>query len=102
MPDQETPTQRPVSRRVDETAADTGTLADMGHGKRPPVPIAEPQPGPSPVEQANESALQAALTEAGVTKSGRDEQVIDVLAKLDPADVEAVTRWLQTKKDPAK
>lgn len=94
--------QRPVTRRIDEAAADAGTLATMGHGKPPPVPVADPPPGPSPAEQANEAALQTALADAGVTKTGRDEQVIDVLAKLDPADVEAVTRWLQTKKDTDK
>jgi type II secretory pathway component PulM len=98
----EQPAPRRVERRIDESAADMGTLADMGHGQRPPVPAAKPLPGPSPTEQANEAALQAALTEAGVTKSGRDEQAIDILAKLDPADVEAVTRWLQTKKDTDK
>jgi len=57
MPDQETPTQRPVSRRVDETAADTGTLADMGLVPEPPTPSTSPflEPNfPPPEEPAPE------------------------------------------------
>jgi hypothetical protein len=38
MPDQETPTARPVQRRVDEAAADAGTLADMGVIEEQPIP----------------------------------------------------------------
>jgi hypothetical protein len=38
MPDLESPTQRPATRRVDEAAADTGTLADMGVVEEPPIP----------------------------------------------------------------
>ena len=106
MPDKELLTERPAVRRVDKTAADTATLVGMGVVDPPPKPVPEQPPGPDPVEQANEAALQSALTDAGVTKAGRDEQVIDVLAKLDPADVEAVARWLKEKKtkpdDPAK
>ncbi|NUL09056.1 hypothetical protein [Streptomyces lunaelactis] len=105
MPD-DVPAERPAVRKVDKSAADTATLVDMGVVDPQPEPVPEPPPGPSPVEQANEAALEAALVEAGVTKAGRDEQVIDVLAKLDPADVEAVARWLKEKKtkpdDPAK
>lgn len=95
---EEIPKERPAVRRVDKTAADTATLVGMGVVPEPPKPVPEPPPGPSPTEQANEAALQAALVEAGVTKAGRDEQVIDALAKLDPADVEAVTRWLTSTK----
>jgi hypothetical protein len=39
MPDLESPTQRPAVRRVDEAAADTGTLADMGVVEEPPIPV---------------------------------------------------------------
>ena len=98
MPDKDPPGQRPVVRRVDESAADTGTLVDMGVVPAPPKPVPPPTPGPSPTEQANEASIQKALSDAGVTKTGRDEQVIDALAKLDPADVAAVTRWLTTTK----
>ena len=95
---EEIPKERPAHRKVDTSAADTVTLVGMGVVDQPPQPVPEPPPGPSPAEQANEAALEAALTEAGVTKAGRDEQVIDALAKLDPADVEAVARWLKDKK----
>lgn len=96
MPDRsKPPAARPVVPRTDLSGADTATLVGLGRADAPPVPVAPPPPGPSPREQANEQALQAALTEAGVAKTSRDEQVIDVLARLDPSEVEAVTRWLK-------
>lgn len=95
MVEREPPAARPAVRRTDLTGADTLTLVGMGLADAPPVPVPPPPPGPSPRERANEAALEAALSEAGVAKGGRDEQVIDVLAKLDPSDVAAVTRWLK-------
>lgn len=47
MPSQESPTQRPVTRRVDRSAADTGTLAAMGVVPVPPVPSIRPFLEPS-------------------------------------------------------
>jgi hypothetical protein len=94
MPDRKPPAARPATPRTDLSGADTATLVQLGRADAPPVPATPPPPGPSAREQANEARLQAALVEAGVVKAGRDEQVIDVLAKLDAADVEAVTRWL--------
>lgn len=41
MPD-EVPTERPAVPRVDEAAADTATLVDMGVVDPPPEPPAEP------------------------------------------------------------
>lgn len=38
MPDTETPTARPVQRRVDESAADVATLDAMGVIEEPPPP----------------------------------------------------------------
>lgn len=102
MGDKEVPPNRPAVRRVDESAADMATLEQMGVVEPRPKPLPPDPPGPSPTEQANEQALEAALLEAGVAKAGRDEQVIDVLAKLDPADVAALTRWLKTKKPDTK
>lgn len=93
MPDKP-PAERPAVRRTDLTGADSATLVDLGLVDPPLKPASPPLPGPSPAEQANEAALQAALADAGVVKAGRDEQVIDVLARLDPSEVEAVTRWL--------
>lgn len=75
-----------------------GTLEAMGVVGPQRRPESPPAPGPSPAQQANEAALEAALSEAGVVKSGRDEQVIDALAKLDPVDIEALSRWLKEKK----
>ena len=39
MPD-DIPAERPVQRRVDESAADTATLVDMGVVEAPPEPPA--------------------------------------------------------------
>lgn len=38
MPDETVPTQRPIQRRIDETAADLDTLVDMGAAEPPPEP----------------------------------------------------------------
>ena len=38
MPDDDIPAERPAVRRVDETAADTETLVDMGVVDQPPQP----------------------------------------------------------------
>ncbi|NUP15403.1 MAG: hypothetical protein HOZ81_04730 [Streptomyces sp.] len=84
--------------RRDDTAADVGSLVRLGRVPEQPTPRAPVEPGPSPAEQANEAAIEAALTEAGIAKAGRDEQVIDALAKLDPAEVEAITRWVKSGK----
>lgn len=96
--------QRPARPRVDDTAGDLGSLARLGMVDPPPEPGPPPAPdlpdnAQSGMERANEARLQAALGEAGVTKGGRDEQVIDVLARLDPADVDAVTAWLKQKRE---
>jgi hypothetical protein len=49
MTDYVSPTARPARRRVDETAADVGTLADMGvvEEPTPPVPSIAPFLEPS-------------------------------------------------------
>ncbi|MDI9885891.1 hypothetical protein QMZ92_16275 [Streptomyces sp. HNM0645] len=40
----ELPSERPVQRRVDESAADLGTLVDMGHAPEQPQPPPDPVP----------------------------------------------------------
>ncbi|MEU4133669.1 hypothetical protein [Streptomyces wuyuanensis] len=41
----ELPSERAVQRRVDESAADLGTLVDMGHvPEQPEPPSEEPEP----------------------------------------------------------
>ena len=47
MPDLEAPTARPATRRVDESSADVGTLADMGVVPEPPTPSISPFLEPS-------------------------------------------------------
>lgn len=108
MPDDEQPAPQRATPRVDHTRADMGTLVAMGWADPQPVaspdppgyvpPAPEPDP-PTPAEVANEAVLQAALAEAGVTKSAADEDAIDVLSQMDPAAVQAVARWMKAKKD---
>jgi hypothetical protein len=43
MPDEEIPATRPAVRRVDEAAADTATLVDMGVVPEQPEPPTPPQ-----------------------------------------------------------
>lgn len=54
-PEVEIPAQRPAIRRVDESAADMGTLVDMGVvPEQPEPPPAEPppeEPAPEPVPE---------------------------------------------------
>ena len=47
MSDLEAPSARPATRRVDESAADVGTLADMGVLDVPPTPSISPFLEPS-------------------------------------------------------
>lgn len=110
MPEQdEQPAPQRATPRVDHTRADMGTLVAMGWAD--PQPVASPappgyvppapDPAPTPAEVANEVVLQAALVEAGVTKSAADEDAIDALSQMDPAAVLAVARWMKAKKDVA-
>jgi hypothetical protein len=90
--------QEPV---LDATAADAVTLERMGRLPPQPVPSARPDvpSRPTPADEAEEAALTAALADAGVTATAADEAAVQALTQLDAATVEAVTRWLKTKKD---
>jgi hypothetical protein len=100
-PPAELPAERPVQRRIDASAADMGTLVDMGVLEEQTQPPPDEPPGPPPEEQANALALDAALAEVGVTKTMADDQAVTALAKLDPATVQAITTWVKhKKKDP--
>ncbi|MFE9398681.1 hypothetical protein [Streptomyces flavidovirens] len=95
--------QHPTQRRIDPAAGDLGSLIELGMADPPPEPSLPPPPSlpdeaQSGMERANEMVLQSALVDAGVEKAAGDEAVIDALAKLDPADVEAVAGWLKQKK----
>ncbi|WP_306317190.1 MULTISPECIES: hypothetical protein [unclassified Streptomyces] len=97
------PDPQPIYRRPDESAADMSSLVQLG--------LAEPQPVPEPPAptvppdqttqaQENRATLTSALTDAGVTKTPDDEQAINALARLNPADIAAVTRWIAAKNSP--
>jgi hypothetical protein len=51
-----------------------------------------------PADEQEEAALTEALAEAGVTATAEDQAAVQALAKLDAATVQAVTRWMRTKK----
>jgi len=91
----------PAQPRLDTSAGDSHTLEQMGRIDPQPVPAPRPEPDgrPDPVDEAEKAALTAALTDAGVTATADDHAAVQALAGLDPATVEAVTRWLKTKKD---
>ncbi|MFE3485077.1 hypothetical protein [Streptomyces griseus] len=50
MPSAPTPEPTPVQPRPDDTAADTGTLVDMGVIEEQPTPTG-PDPEPGPVDE---------------------------------------------------
>lgn len=87
---------------LDPSIGDVHTLEQMGRIDPQPVPAPRPElgGGPDPVDVAEEAALTAALDDAGVTATAEDHAAVQALAKLDPATVEAVTRWLKTKHKP--
>jgi hypothetical protein len=102
---------RPVAQRTDSGAADMQSLIQLGYASPQPTP--EPPPGtlepapapelpPDPVDEQEKAAIQAALTEAGVAATPEDQAAVQALARLDPATVDAVTRWLRTKKPEPK
>jgi type II secretory pathway component PulM len=90
----------PVSPRRDDTAADMRSLEQLGRIGPQSVPALSADAAPAPDDAAEEAALADALTDAGVTATTEDRAAVQALAKLDPATVEAVTRWLKAK--PAK
>jgi hypothetical protein len=85
----------------DTSAADAGTLERLGRIPPQPVPSAKPDAPskPTPADEAEQAALTSALADAGVTATATDQAAVQVLAQLDAATVETVTRWLKTKKD---
>jgi hypothetical protein len=91
----------PQAPPLDTSAADASTLEQMGRIPPQPTPSArpDPPPRPTPADEAEEAALTAALADAGVTATAADRAAVHALARLDAATVEAVTRWVKTKKD---
>lgn len=104
------PEALPVTRRVDDSAGDMTSLVRLGLAEPQPVPDAPapppadeappplPPPVSDPVDEAEAAAISAALTDAGITATVEDQEAVQELAKLDPATVAAVTRWMRTKK----
>lgn len=91
----EAPAPQPAPPRRQPLMADVETLVDMGLVEEQPQPPPEEPPAPQPEEEANTVALDEALAGAGIQPDPADAAAIAELAKLDPAVVEAITRWVQ-------
>jgi hypothetical protein len=91
----EDPPPRPAVPRGQSFLADAETLVDMGVLEEQPQPPVEEPAAPSLVEQANAAALDEALAGAGITTAPEDADAIAEIAKLDPAVVETITKWVQ-------
>lgn len=110
MPTQYRAMARPVQRRVDEAAADVGTLADMGVVAEPPEPQAPAPPAGSPADPpaevppeqqvTNMAMLDSAFTEAGVAQTDTDTAAVRTLATLDTETVKTVAGWVKRGKRP--
>jgi type II secretory pathway component PulM len=97
------PDPRPVAPRTDSGAADMQALVQLGYAPPQPIPQAspktpEPAPPPDPVDEQEAATLSAALADAGVETTAEDQAAVQALVRLDPATVEAVTRWVKAKK----
>jgi hypothetical protein len=90
----------PLQPRVDDTAADTRSLVQLGREEPPPVPAPPPETAPAPdtADEKEAAALAAALSEAGIEAAPGDQAAVRALASLDPATVSTVERWLKAKK----
>ena len=93
------PDPTPHAPRRDDTAADMRSLVELGRKEPQPVPAPAPAPAP-PVEDADAVVLNAALLDAGITASVEDQAAVQALAQMDTATVQAVARWMRTKKKP--
>jgi hypothetical protein len=99
------PDPRPVEPRRMKGAADVDSLVALGMEETPPTPTAAappvveapPTPPPAP-DPADEATLHSALAEAGVSVEAADTAAVRVLAALDSETVEAVARWVKSKK----
>ncbi|MET9521539.1 hypothetical protein [Streptomyces coeruleorubidus] len=87
----------PLAPRRDDTAADMRSLVQMGEAEPQTIPAPAPEPAP-PVEDTDAVVLNAALLDAGITTTPDDQAAVKALAQLDTATVQAVARWMRTKK----
>ncbi|KOU20978.1 hypothetical protein ADK52_25700 [Streptomyces sp. WM6372] len=98
----EAPAPRPAPPRRQPLMADVETLVDMGVLEEQPQPPPDEPPAPPPEEQANAAALDEALAGAGIEPEPADAAAIAELAKLDPAVVDAITKWVQREPEPTE
>ncbi|WP_327738474.1 hypothetical protein OG749_36430 [Streptomyces nojiriensis] len=95
----EDPAPRPAAPRRQQPMADAETLIDMGVLEEQPQPPPDEPPEPPAEEQANTVALDEALAGAGITPDTADAEAIAELAKLDPAVIDAIAKWVQRDPD---
>ena len=90
----DTKTRRVIRRTP---AADMQTLVDLGLADEQRKPPPDPPPGPPPEETAA-AEIDAALAEAGISRTAKDAEAVAALAVLPPETVKAVLRWVRHKK----
>lgn len=88
----------PLRPRRDDTAADVRSLVRLGREEPPPIPAVTAPAPEAPADDADAATLQSALADAGITSTAADRAAIAALAQLDTATVQAVARWMKTKK----
>jgi hypothetical protein len=92
----------PLRPRRDDTAADVRSLVQLGREDPPPVPAAAAPAVEAPADDVDAVTLKAALADAGITATAEDQAAVAALAQLDTATVQAVARWMKTKKPDTK
>jgi hypothetical protein len=74
------------------------SLVELGQEEPQPVPTSTtPVVDPPPVD-VDAITLKSALLDAGITTTADDEAAVQALARLDTGTVQAVARWMRTKK----
>lgn len=86
---------KPSPPRRQPLMADVETLIEMGVLEEQPQPPPDEPVGEPIEEQANALALDEALAGAGIAPDQTDAAAIAELAKLDPAVIDAITKWVQ-------
>jgi len=89
------PEHAPAPRISRPPLADVAALVEMGFLPPQSQPPPDPPAEPAAEEQANTLALDTALAEAGIAPSSTDSAAIAELARLDPAVIDAITKWVQ-------
>jgi hypothetical protein len=92
----------PLQPCRDDTAADVRSLVQLGRATPQPEPASAAPTPEMPLDDKDTVTLKAALADAGITTTAEDQVAVQALARLDTATVQAVARWMKTKKPDTK